>query len=61
MKTINTVFGNIVESTDVPEGIIFLIPPVKFTRYENIMTGEVKEVMEWNPKAAGIITNINGE
>jgi len=61
MKVTDTPFGRFVVSEDAPKDTILLIPPVKFTRYENKMTGEVTEVAEWNPKAAGIITNIKTE
>jgi len=47
----------IVVSYSIPEGTILLIPPVKLTRYENKVTGEVKEFLEFDPKAAGVITN----
>ena len=58
MKATDTPFGRIVVSDSVPKDTILLIPPIKFTRYKNAATGEVKEVLEWNPKAAGVITNV---
>ena len=58
MEAIDTAFGRIISSEDVPKGSILLVPPMNLTRYENAATGEVNEVLEWNPKAAGIITNI---
>jgi hypothetical protein len=48
----------IIEDNSVPKETIFLIPSVSRVRYENLATGEVKEWLEWNPKAAGMITNI---
>jgi hypothetical protein len=58
MKVNDTPFGRIIADKSVPNETIYLIPSVSRTRYENLMTGEVKEVLEWNPKAAGIITNV---
>jgi hypothetical protein len=51
-------FGRIIADESVPNETIFLVPSVKCVRYENLMTGEVKEYLEFNPKAAGIITNV---
>lgn len=53
-----TYFGTVVADENVPKDTIFLIPPVTWRRHENKMTGEVKEWLEWNPKAAGAITNV---
>lgn len=58
MKVTDTPFGRVIADESVPNETIFLVPSVKWVRYENLMTGEVKEVLEWNPKAAGVITNI---
>ena len=58
MKATDTPFGRIVVSDSVPKDTILLIPPVNLIRYLNYSTGEVKEVLEWNPKAAGVITNV---
>lgn len=48
----------IIISEAIPKGTIFLIPPINRLRYENKETGEVKEYLEFDPKAAGIITNV---
>lgn len=58
MNFIDTPFGRIIANDSVPKDTIFLIPPLKITRYKNKSTGEVEEVMEFDPKAAGIITNV---
>ena len=58
MSFIDTQFGRIIADENVPKETILLIPSVSRVRYENLMTGEVKEVWEWNPKAAGVITNV---
>lgn len=58
MNFIDTPFGRIIANDSVPKDTILLIPPVKLTRYENKATGEVKEYLEFDPKAAGIITGI---
>jgi len=56
----------VIASEYVVPGTVLFVPEVTRVVYENIVTGEKKEVMEFNPKAAGIITNIgrkdgNGE
>jgi len=48
----------VIFSEDVVPGTMLFIPEVSLVVYENIITGEKKEVMEFNPRAAGIITNI---
>jgi hypothetical protein len=58
MKVIDTPFGRIIADENAPKETIMLIPSVSRVRYENKMTGEVTEVAEWNPKAAGVITNV---
>jgi len=55
MEAIDTAFGRIISSEDVPKGSILLVPPMTLTRYENYRTGEVKEYLEFAPKAAGVI------
>jgi hypothetical protein len=55
---IDTPFGRLVESDSVPEGTLLLVPLVTLTRYLNYQTGEVKEYLNFDPKAAGVITNI---
>ena len=57
----NTPFGRFIVSEDAPKDTIFFVPPITHVRHENKITGEVKEWMEWNSKAAGIITNIKTE
>lgn len=54
----NIPFGRIIADESVPKDTILLIPPVNLNRYLNYSTGEVKEYLEWNPKAAGIITDV---
>jgi hypothetical protein len=58
MNFIDTPFGRIIVSEDVPKDTILLVPPVTHRIHENLATGERKEWLEWNPKAAGIITNV---
>lgn len=48
----------IISHESVPKGTIFLVPEVTFERYLNISTGDIKEYFKYDPKAAGIITNI---
>lgn len=54
-------FGMFIADENAPRDTIFMIPPINVTRHENYATGEVKEVWEWNPKAAGVITSIKKE
>lgn len=56
--SVNPILGRIIVSESAPKDTILLIPPVKFTRYENYATGEVNEWLEFDPKAAGIITDV---
>jgi len=58
MKSVDTPFGEIIACEGVPEGTILLVPPLTLNRYLNVTTGEVKEYLNFDPKAAGIITNI---
>lgn len=58
MKPIDSPFGKIIVSEGIPEGTIYLLPPVTLNRYLNLQTGEVKEYFSFNPAAAGIITNV---
>ena len=51
----------VIVSDNVSPGAVLFVPEVTRVVYENIVTGEKKEVMEFNPKAAGIITNIGGK
>lgn len=51
-------FANVLVSDYVPEGTILLLPPITLTYYLNKQTGEVKEYLNFNPKAAGFITNV---
>lgn len=37
---------------------IFLIPPITRVLYTNKSTGEAKESLEFDPKAAGVIKNV---
>jgi len=50
----------VIASEDVVPGTVLFVPEVTRMVYENIITGEKKEVMEFNPKAAGLIMNIGG-
>ena len=58
MIVTDTPFGRIIADESAPEDTIFFVPPITHVRHENKITGEVKEWLEWNPKAAGLITNI---
>jgi hypothetical protein len=58
MDDLETIFASIQSCNSCPEGTIYLIPPVKWVRYKNEATGEIQERLEFNPKAAGMITNI---
>lgn len=55
-----TPFGTIVVSDQVPEGTIYLVPPVTLIRYSNLTTGEVKEYFEWDIKRGAVVVNIGG-
>lgn len=58
MDGIHSNFPPIVVSEDIPEGTIYLVPPVTFVRYENLSTGEVKEYFEFDAKQCAVIGNI---
>jgi hypothetical protein len=48
----------IIASVQVPKGTILFVPAVTLQRVLNYQTGDIKEWLEFNPKAAGTITNI---
>lgn len=54
----DTDFGKLIVSDLVPSGTILLVPPVTLERYINRHTGEVKEYLKYDAKAAGVITNV---
>jgi hypothetical protein len=51
-------FGNAIVSDSCPEGTILSLPRITLTHHFNVTTGEMTDVYEWNPKEAGIITNV---
>lgn len=58
MTTADTALGNIVACEGIPEGTIYILPRVTLIRYMNYQTGEVREHFNFNPKEAGVITNV---
>ena len=58
MNFIDTPFGRIIVSEDAPKDTILLIPLVTHVVEKNAATGEIKEYLEFDPKAAGVITNV---
>lgn len=49
---------NIVVDESLPEGTLYFVPKIEHIRYVNMMTGEEKEVMQWNAKQGAVISNI---
>jgi hypothetical protein len=37
---------------------VYLVPSVDLVRYKNLLTGEIKEFLEFNAKAGGVIKNV---
>lgn len=58
MNLVDSPFGKIIVSEGISEGTIYLLPPVTLNRYLNLQTGEVKEYFNFDPAAAGMITNV---
>lgn len=57
---IRTILGNFVVSDQIPEGTIYLVPPVEHVVVTIESTGEIKEYLQWDAKQGGVIFNIGG-